>query len=83
VGGRIDVIGLTPAPTLVYRARQHVISLTALPAAQLPRGPIRPVDGYNVVEWTDGKLAYWAVSDLAAPELETFAKAFRAGDAEP
>jgi anti-sigma factor RsiW len=83
VGGRIDVIGLMPAPTLVYRARQHVISLTALPAAQLPRGPIRPVDGYNVVEWTDGPLAYWAVSDLAAPELENFAKAFRAGDAEP
>jgi anti-sigma factor RsiW len=36
-----------------------------------------------VVEWTDGSLAYWAVSDLAAPELENFAKAFRAGDAEP
>ena len=32
VGGRIDVIGLTPAPTLVYRHRLHVISLTALPA---------------------------------------------------
>jgi anti-sigma factor RsiW len=82
VGGRIDVIGLTPAPTLVYRARQHVISLTALPAS-LCAGAIRPVDGYNVVEWTDGPLAYWAVSDLAAPELETFAKAFRAGEAEP
>jgi len=82
VGGRIDVIGLTPAPTLVYRARQHVISLTALPA---PRrvGAIRPVDGYNVVEWTDGALAYWAVSDVAAAELENFARAFRAGAAEP
>jgi anti-sigma factor RsiW len=83
VGGRIDVIGLTPAPTLVYRARQHVISLTALPASQRASAPVRPVDGYNVVEWTDGPLAYWAVSDLAAPELENFAKAFRAGDAEP
>jgi anti-sigma factor RsiW len=83
VGGRIDVIGLTPAPTLVYRARQHVISLTALPASAHADGPIRPLDGYNVVEWTDGELTYWAVSDLAAPELETFAKAFRAGDAEP
>jgi anti-sigma factor RsiW len=82
-GGRIDVIGLTPAPTLVYRARQHVISLTALPVSLLARGPLRPIDGYNVVEWTDGPLAYWAVSDLAAPELEKFAKAFRAGDAEP
>jgi anti-sigma factor RsiW len=83
VGGRIDVIGLTPAPTLVYRARQHVISLTALPAALRAGGPIRPIEGYNVVEWTDGPLAYWAVSDLAAPELENFAKAFRAGEAEP
>jgi anti-sigma factor RsiW len=82
-GGRIDVIGLTPAPTLVYRARQHVISLTALPGSLRARGAIRPIDGYNVVEWTDGSLAYWAVSDLAAPELENFAKAFRAGEAEP
>jgi len=83
VGGRIDVIGLTPAPTLVYRARQHVISLTALPSSLRARGPLRPIDGYNVVEWTDGALAYWAVSDLAAPELENFAKAFRSGEAEP
>jgi anti-sigma factor RsiW len=83
VGGRIDVIALTPAPTLVYRVRQHVISLTALPASLRTSGAIRPIDGYNVVEWTDGPLAYWAVSDVAAPELENFAKAFRAGDAEP
>jgi anti-sigma factor RsiW len=82
-GGRIDVIGLTPAPTLVYRARQHVISLTALPVSLRARGPLRPIDGYNVVEWTEGSLAYWAVSDLAAPELENFAKAFRGGEAEP
>ncbi len=83
VGGRIDVIGLTPVPTLVYRARLHVISLMAL--AQPPRAglPPHPIDGYNLVEWTDGQLAYWAVSDLAAPELENFAKAFRAGNAEP
>jgi anti-sigma factor RsiW len=83
VGGRIDVIGLTPAPTLVYRARQHVISVTALPAALRTGRPIHPLAGYNVVEWTDGSLAYWAVSDLAAPELENFAKAFRNGEAEP
>jgi len=45
--------------------------------------PPRAINGYNIVEWTDGPLAYWAVSDMAAPELEKFAKAFRAGDAEP
>jgi anti-sigma factor RsiW len=83
VGGRIDVIGLTPAPTLVYRARLHVISVTALPSADRETAPPRPINGYNIVEWADGPTAYWAVSDLAAPELENFAKAFRAADAEP
>jgi anti-sigma factor RsiW len=82
VGGRIDVIGLTPAPTLVYRHRLHVISLTALPA-KLGAAPPRAIDGYNIVDWTDGGITYWAVSDLSAPELEDFARAFRAGDAEP
>jgi anti-sigma factor RsiW len=59
------------------------ISVTALPSAQRASVPRRPIDGYNIVEGTDADLVYWAVSDLAAPELEEFAKAFRAGDAEP
>jgi anti-sigma factor RsiW len=83
VGGRIDVIGLVPAPTLVYRRRLHLISLTALPVAQAAAAPRRAIDGYNIVEWTDADHAYWAVSDLARPELEEFAAAFRAGEAEP
>ena len=82
MGGRIDVIDLTPVPTLVYKRRLHVISLTALPA-KLGASPPRTIDGYNIVDWTDGSLTYWAVSDLAAPELEDFARAFRAGEAEP
>jgi len=82
VGGRIDVIGLTPTPTLVYRRRLHVISLTALPS-KLGAARPRAIDGYNIVDWTDGNLTYWAVSDLSAPELEDFARAFRAGEAEP
>jgi len=35
------------------------------------------------VDWTDGNVTYWAVSDLSTPELEDFARAFRAGEAEP
>ncbi|MBV9970877.1 MAG: anti-sigma factor [Xanthobacteraceae bacterium] len=81
-GGRIDVIDLTPVPTLVYKRRLHVISLTALPA-KLGAAPPRAIDGYNIVDWTEGNLTYWAVSDLAAPELEEFARAFRAGEPEP
>jgi len=83
VGGRIDVIGLTPVPTLVYRARLHVISVMALPDADRHAARPHAINGYNIVEWSDGGVAYWAVSDLAAPELENFVRAFRAGDAEP
>ena len=31
VGGRIDVVGRTPVPTLVYQRREHQIALSELP----------------------------------------------------
>jgi anti-sigma factor RsiW len=86
VGGRVDVIGRLPVPTLVYRIRQHLISLTAVPAdaRRAPSiGGARAIAGYNIVSWTDNGISYWAVSDVASADLETFAKAFRAGHAEP
>jgi anti-sigma factor RsiW len=82
VGGRIDVVGRVPVPTLVYRAREHLISLSAVPAGRMLASAPGQIAGYNLVSWTDGGLVYWAVSDLAAAELETFAKAFRAGTPE-
>jgi anti-sigma factor RsiW len=84
VGGRIDVIGRVPVPTLVYRIRGHLISLTAVPAADaasLGSGR-RAIAGYNTLGWTDNGVAYWAVSDVAAPDLDAFAKAFRTGTPE-
>jgi anti-sigma factor RsiW len=80
VGGRIDVIGHIPVPTLVYRHRAHLISLSAVPASQaaILAAAHRSVAGYNVLTWTEDGLAYWAVSDLAAADLDAFAKEFRA-----
>ena len=80
VGGRVDVIGRVPVPTLVYRHRQHLISLYAVPAGRdaVMAAAQRAISGYNVLSWTDDGVAYWAVSDLAAADLDTFAKAFRA-----
>jgi anti-sigma factor RsiW len=83
VGGRIDVIAGAPAPTLVYRHRQHLISLSAVPAASLPAQAVRrEIRGYNLIGWRDGGVAYWAVSDLGAGDLDGFARAFRAAPAE-
>jgi anti-sigma factor RsiW len=79
VGGRIDVIGRVPVPALVYRHRQHVISLLAVPAGDV-RGAVperRAIAGYNILTWTQNGVVYWAVSDVAAADLEKFATAFR------
>ena len=82
VGGRIDVIGRTPVATLVYRRRQHLISLSEVPAGRTIAASQAQIAGYNIVSWTDNGVAYWAVSDVAAADLDTFAKAFRAAEPE-
>jgi anti-sigma factor RsiW len=78
VGGRIDVVGTRPVPTLVYRHRQHLISLVAAPIASGAAPSTRQtIAGYNVLSWRDDDTAYWAVSDLGLTDLEAFAAAFR------
>jgi anti-sigma factor RsiW len=77
VGGRVDVIGPTPVPALVYRHRQHLISLIVMPAANGAPSGRQTIAGYNVLIWRDDDTAYWAVSDLGIGDLEAFATAFR------
>jgi anti-sigma factor RsiW len=78
VGGRVDVFGKLPVPTLVYNRRRHVISVTAVPLADGKNSPIASsVNGYNILRWNDGGISYWAVSDLNLSELNTFAKLFQ------
>lgn len=79
LGGRIDVAQRTGVPTLVYKIRQHVISLTAIPGNG---GALRPptrrsVQGYNVLAWTTDDTAYWAVWDVNFGDLENSAGLFR------
>src|SRR5262249_20347750 len=82
VGGRVDVIGRTPVATLVYRVRQHLISLSEVTAGRTMPTAQGQIGGYNIVSWTHNGVAYWAVSDVAAADLDTFAKAFRAAEPE-
>lgn len=80
IGGRVDVIDTTLTPTLVYGRRKHVISLLAVPDQRTASGTsvTQSIKGFNVVSWRQDKIAYWAISDLNAAELETFAQKFRA-----
>jgi len=79
VGGRLDVVGRNPVPTLVYRHAKHLISVTAVPApGRADTAPARhAVDGYNIVRWTENGVAYWAISDVSATDLGRFAQLFR------
>lgn len=76
VGGRIDVIQGAPAPTLVYRAKEHYISVSALPASAAASPAAAPA-GYHIVAWRGEGFNYWAVSDADQPRLEEFARAFQ------
>jgi anti-sigma factor RsiW len=78
-GGRIDVIGRAPSPTLVYTRRKHVISVIAVAApGEADSAPTNiGADGYNIIRWTEGGVTYWAVSDLNSKELWEFVSQFR------
>ena len=79
-GGRIDVVDRIPAPTLVYRKREHLIAVTELPATMAgarASGAIETIDGFHVARWSDANLSYAAVSDIDENELAAFAEAFR------
>jgi len=80
VGGRIDIVAGRPVPTLVYRHREHLISLTAVPvrAPQAVRADeAQSVAGYRVLSWLAGDFSYFAVSDMLPAELTDFSQRYR------
>jgi anti-sigma factor RsiW len=76
VGGRLDFVGEKTVAALVYKRRAHAINVFVFPED----GPDAPVarsagrEGYNVFRWRRSGLAYVAVSELVASELEDFAR---------
>ncbi|QGM44872.1 anti-sigma factor family protein [Methylocystis heyeri] len=80
VGGRIDIIEGLAAPTLVYKRRAHLISVTELGKTSRDFGKeprMQTLDGYPVVAWSMEGRGLVAVSDLAPAELLSFAELFR------
>lgn len=75
-GGRIDVVGNTPVPTVIYRHDTHVVSLTVLPS-ELSL-PVESLSGYQALSWSDGTATYVAVCDLPVTELANFRRIFTA-----
>jgi anti-sigma factor RsiW len=75
LGGRLDYIDGRAVAALVYRRRQHTINVLTWPASARDQAPrLIHSQGYSLVHWVRGGLDWWAVSDLAGPELEEIAK---------
>jgi anti-sigma factor RsiW len=77
-GGRLDYLDNRSVAALVYRDRQHVINLFVWPDEK--SAEVRPQalskHGYNVLRWRSGGMTFWAISDVNAAELNTFADAY-------
>jgi anti-sigma factor RsiW len=74
LGGRLDYIDGEPVASVVYQRRKHVINLFVAQRLGTRRTGItaRTIQGYNVRHWSADGLDFWAVSDLAADELDEF-----------
>jgi mycothiol system anti-sigma-R factor len=81
VGGRLDYLDERPVAALVYKHREHVINLFVWPSRDgTESAGVRTLAqrGYNVLHWTQGGMAFWAVSDLNAAEMRSFVAAYSA-----
>ena len=79
IGGRLDYIDARPVGAIVYRRRLHVINLFVAQTASTESRAARTetFQGFNVRNWSEGGLNYWAVSDIAADELAEFSEKFQ------
>jgi len=80
VGGRLDYLDDRAVAALVYRHDKHVIDLFIWPERGGSTFVASSRDGYNTVHWSAGGMTFWAVSDLEASELGTFARLWQAAD---
>jgi anti-sigma factor RsiW len=79
VGGRLDYIAGRPAAALIYGRAKHIIELFVWPsahtAATAPNRTVR--NGYTLIQWSNGQMSFWAVSDLNGEELDEFVRNWR------
>jgi anti-sigma factor RsiW len=76
-GGRLDYFNGRAVAVIVYRHNQHPINVFVWPSKNNNAPRILERQGYNLINWTANGMEYWAVSDLAANELDKFVTTLR------
>ena len=72
-GGRLDYIANRAVAALVYQRGRHSINVFVWPSTEATVRQTNSVsNGYNVIRWSNGGMAYWVVSDLNLAELQQF-----------
>jgi anti-sigma factor RsiW len=75
LGGRLDYLDGRPVAALVYKSRQHAINVLVWPVETGRCSPATRESqaGLNLLHWTCGGMAWWAVSDVNVLDLQTLA----------
>lgn len=76
-GGRIEHVRGHVVAALVYMSDRHVIDLYVWPSETKPAQATITRKGFNVVNWSDGAMQYWAVSDVERTKLQRFSELLR------
>lgn len=76
VGGRLDYVENRDVAALVYQRRKHIINVFVWPnpTRSTFTQAIESRQGYNITQWSRGGFQFWAVSDVAAPDLAEFVR---------
>jgi anti-sigma factor RsiW len=81
LGARLDVLAAGPVPALVYRHKEHLLTLITEPLASSQTGSLAPesrvAGGLQMIHWIEGGYSFWAVSDMDRVELAAFVSLFR------
>ena len=80
IGGRLDYLANRAVAALVFHRNKHVINLFIWPTKEGDSEPAAraPINGYNLIHWTQGGMTFWAVSDVNEKELMEFVQDFGA-----
>lgn len=77
LGARVEYIRGHTAAALVFGRRRHFVNVFMWPASASENGEeSHQYQGYSMLHWIADGLSYWAVSDAAPVELETFRRAY-------
>lgn len=79
IGGRLDYLDRHSVAALVYRRQQHTINLFVWPAGDGPAREMKLLSrqGFNMTDWSDSGMRFWAISDINPGELQSFSQFLR------